>query len=222
MAIRDLLWACPICHGEDALAPVRKGERCQECDTLFTRDKRALITARQPGRPPLTRSPAEWLDRLPGLEIEERIARAEEQGEVIKRGAASVRTENGSRPAYFRGTYLNRIESFGPPRPGVLELEAGRLTFRPDEEAGANGVTDPNMSDGEIIWDLDAITAVQPSSSTLQINARGVPLTSIRVPGGSIRLWEELICAALRHRYRTTGRGEIVEFQPRICTRPAP
>jgi hypothetical protein len=215
MAIRDLLWACPICGRESALEQARKGERCQQCGTHFSRDGRALITARQPGHPPVTRSPAEWLERLPDLRIEERIAQAAAQGEVIRTESAILRTEIDSQPVYFRGTYLNRIERLGPPRAGELRLEAERLAFLPAEVPE----DDPTAA---VIWEFDAITAVQPSSSTLQLKALGGPLASLRVPGGSIRLWEEFICAALRCHYRKKGRGEIVEFQPRITTRSAP
>lgn len=180
--------------------------------------------ARRPGTPPLTLTPAEWLERLPDRDLEgEEFARKE---------PATLRTEIGSVPVSFRGTYLNRIERLGPPRQGVLELHPQKVVFHPAADpqdttgpkdvTGSEDVTGPEGTTRPVTWDFDEITAVQPSSSTLQLSARGMPLAALQVPGGSIRLWEELICSALRHHYRSTGRGEIIEFQPRIATRPAP
>lgn len=210
MAIRDLLWACPCCGREGALQPTRGAARgaevCQGCATSFSRGKGAAIVAWRPGHPPLVLSPAEWLDRLPGLDLE--------GGDVVRREPATLRTETGSMPVSFRGTYLNRIERLGPPRRGVLELHPRKVVFHP--------AADPKDATEPVTWDFDEITAVQPSSSTLQLSARGMPLAALQVPGGSIRFWEELICTALRHHYHSTGRGEIIEFQPRIATRPAP
>lgn len=234
MAIRDLFWACPICGREGTIQPARSGEACQGCATHFRRNRRALIVARQPGHSPLTLSPAEWLDRLPNLDIEKRVRQAAAQGDVIRSETATLRTEIGSQPIYFRANYLNRIERLGPPRTGILRLEAHRLSFQFTEEPGRGdagtgkvgvggvGAGRGHAGDagaGDVVWDFDEIIAVQPSSSTLQINARGVPLSSLRVPGGSISLWEEFICAALRSHYRQAGRGEIIEFQPRISVR---
>ena len=34
-----------------------------------------------------------------------------------------------------------------------------------------------------------------------------------------LRLWEESVAAALRRKWRSLGRGEIAEFQPRIVAR---
>jgi hypothetical protein len=210
MAIRDLLWACPLCGIEGALQPVRRAELCQGCGTHFARGRRATIVARTPDHEILALSAAEWLDRLPDIGIEERIRRAESSGGVIHREPARLRLEIGAEPVAFRGVYLNRIERLGPPRAGILQLEIDRIGFHEDGQSD---------SAGPITWHFDAIRAVQPSSSTLQIRAEQLPLASLQVPGGSIRLWEELLTAALRAYYAARGRGEIIEFQPRIVTR---
>jgi hypothetical protein len=114
---------------------------------------------------------------------------------------------------------------------------ADRISFHYQDQAGPGVAVAPNVADHAgatgngaasgagaakpppTIWHFHAITVVQPSSATLQIGARGLPLASLQVPGGSIRLWEELLCGALRSYYQKEGRGEIVEFQPRIMTR---
>ncbi len=226
MAIRDLLWACPLCKSEGALQPARAGEVCRACGTHYARGPRATITARSPGRPLLAMSPTEWVDRLPGIDIAERIRKAGSRAGIVHREPAILRTEIGDEPVAFRGIYLNRIERFGPPRAGILLLETDRVTFHAEGDTGSAPTTSapsdtsatPTTPEESITWAFDAISAVQPSSGTLQIKAGGLPLASLQVPNGSIRFWDELLCAALRAHYLATGRGEIIEFQPRITT----
>jgi hypothetical protein len=88
----------------------------------------------------------------------------------------------------------------------MLILTGRSLTFAPTEGQ-------PQQ------WPLDAVAAVQPSSSALQIRMRGGPVVLFRFPEASVRLWDETIQEALRRLYRSTGRGEILEFQPRISVR---
>lgn len=234
MAIRDLLWACPICGREGGIESARRAEVCRGCTTWFRRGKGSTITARRPGHAPITLRPTEWLDQLPELKVEERIRRAETRAGVILSAPAILRIQEGYEPISFRGTYLNRIERLGPPRAGVLRLLADRIDFLPDgwKDEGGSAATealpspaaDRTTSPGSdpLTWPFAELTAIQPSSSTLQFKARGLPLASVKVPGGSIRFWEELTCAALQHYYRLHGYGEIIEFQPRIATRRMP
>ena len=65
-------------------------------------------------------------------------------------------------------------------------------------------------------WPLSEITAVQPSSTALQVKARRQPVVSIKFSSSSSRLWEERLQVALRQHYSTR---DIIEFQPRICLR---
>lgn len=210
MAIRDLLWACPLCGEERALRPGRGGESCSRCGATYSRGRGAEISATPASGEKITLSPAEWVDRLPPLGIEERIRAARENDRPLLEERVLLSTADGDEMVSFHGVYLNRIERFGPPSPGILGLETEAVVFRPDDLA-------PPMR-----WTFDAISAVQPSSSSLQLYALRLPLVSIKVPEGSIRFLEELLCAALRVYYRERGRGEIIEFQPRIATRPVP
>jgi hypothetical protein len=229
MAIRDLLWACPLCGSEGALEPVRGAEVCHRCGTSYRRGRRATIVARPPGRPTLSLSPAEWLDRLPDIGIEERFRQAANRAGIIHSEPALLRTEIGAETVSFRGTYLKLFVRLGPPRAGILKLETDRIGFHPYSEPGAVAASSGSSTTSSappqptspvsITWAFTDITAIQPSSATLQISARMQPLASLQVPGGSIRFWEELLCAALQAHYTVTGRGEIVEFQPRIVTR---
>lgn len=206
MAIRDLLWACPLCGAEGGIRPVGKREACRACGARFRRGRGSNIVAEAANGTSRTLPAAEWADMLPP--IEEFAARLEPSGAdgALYRTRVRARTATGESVIRLDSVYLNRIEQFGPPREGVLALLADRLRLDPD--------------DGEAEeWAFDELTAVQPSSSTLQIKARRRPVVSFRFPEDSARFWEEILCATLRRYYREAGRGEIVEFQPRIVAR---
>ena len=59
---------------------------------------------------------------------------------------------------------------------------------------------------------------MQTSSSSLQVTIPSGELIQLRFSLDSPRRWEQLLKAALQKAYREAGRGEIVEFQPRIVT----
>jgi 1-acyl-sn-glycerol-3-phosphate acyltransferase len=206
MAIRDLLWACPFCGTEQGLRPAGRAEVCAHCGTRFRRGHGASIVAERPGEGSETRPAAAWSDRLPPLDVEARIRRAREGGGVLREDRAVLRMAEGDESVYDDGTYLNRIERFGPRREGTLRLELDRLSFVGQTPADT------------VIWPFEALEAVQASSSTLQLRGRGKPVGSLKFPDGSSRFWEELLCAVLQYRATAEGRGRIVEFQPRIVT----
>ena len=63
MAIADLLWACPACGGEAAIA---RGTRaaCTVCGAAYRRGPGATIIQRLPGGRETALDAAEWLERL--------------------------------------------------------------------------------------------------------------------------------------------------------------
>lgn len=202
MALTDLLWACPECH-EDRGLELRGSEAvCRRCGARYRRGRGASIVGRPPDGTEVVRSPAEWLERLPGaavvLEQRERELR---NARVIRRSVVAME------PVRIGGRFLNRVERFGDQEEGELRLLADRLTFHA-VPAGAS----PEQ------WPFDTLTAVQTSSKTLQLKARGRPLVAFRFTDDSIYLWEQLVNEAVRRFYHDTGLGEIVEFQPRITT----
>lgn len=205
MAIRDLLWACPVCGREGGLATARRGEVCTDCGTLYRRGRRATIQATLPDGTSETLHAAEWARRLPPLDLAARVRADENGNSVLHQEPVLARFAERLEPLHHRGTYLNRIERFGPYREGVLTLETTRLRLEHDGKS--------------VVWPFEKVRAVQPSSSTLQLSAKGAALVSFRFPNGSARYWEEIIAEALRGFYRDNGLGEILEFQPRIVTR---
>lgn len=203
MAIPDLLWACPACGRDRGLGPDRRGYRCTGCGTAFSRGQGAAIQADAPDGSSTALRPVEWLARLPDPQslVRERAG----GGGEIRAARASARWVTGFDPVSGEHGYLNRIEVWGQPTPGRLELRSDRLVWDPAEKSADT-------------WPLGSLTAVQASSRAVQLNRSGAPLVELRFHDDSIFLWERLLHAALRDFYGRTGRGDIVEFQPRIVT----
>lgn len=228
MPIRDLLGACPACGGEGEFRRSRwKGEWCGGCGARFRRTSGSAIEMRAPDGSRAVRPATEWVRASPaeaaglGLagrthgqagirgvrpELQPDGTPLQSRGAPLRQSDVIVRRRVRQEPIRTGGTYLNRIDRFGAPEPGVLILQPDAIRFRPERR-------DPER------WPLDDIAAVGSSSGTLQLRLRHGRVLAIAFPADSLRLWEEAVRAALRSRYRADGRGEIIEFQPRILTR---
>lgn len=211
MAITDLFWGCPQCGAFGSLRRRSREVNCSTCGAVFRRAAGAQIASNSPaqGRE-IIRSAAEWTDLLPAPERlvtgrEDPGAGRHEEGGVRYRASVIARFAEGEQDVRRGSEFLGRIERLGPRIAGELRLHGDGLVFR-----GPDGT--------ERRWHLDEITAVQPSSSTLQLKFRKQPVVSLRFETDSVRLWEALLEGALRRRYRELGLGEILEFQPRIVT----
>ncbi len=203
MPIPELLWMCPECGEDRGLTRDGREFRCRACDTVFRRGEGASIVARRPDGSSVTRRPAQWLERVPDPQT---LVPQDVRGdETIRASRVAMARVVGFEAVHDGTGYLNRIEIWGEEAPGTLEIRPARLVFTPEDGADES-------------WPLDTIIAVQASSHTLQINRRDTPLMSFRFLDDSIYLWEELLHAVLAAFYRRTGRGEIVEYQPRIVT----
>lgn len=198
MAIRDLLWACPLCATTGGLRANRRGDRCHACGAGFRRDLGASILAVTESGERTRLSPAQWLERLPPIEP---ASLPSELGPELVSVRMAVRKQ-----AVRQGRELiGWLDRFGPGRHGTLRLTRDRLQF--------------DAPDGSTEWPLDRITVVQPTSSKLQLAASHMPVAAIRFSTGSVRFWEEIVREAVRRTWRANGRGEITEFHPRITTR---
>ena len=101
--------------------------------------------------------------------------------------------------------YLGMMERLGEPRAGTLTLTTDALRLE--------------LEDQTHLWRLEDIAALQASGRNIQVRPRRQAIVSFSFPDTSARLWDESISGALRDCWRRLGRGEIVEFQPRIVAR---
>lgn len=205
MPLYDLLWACPACGKDRGLRD--DDQSCSACGTRFLRESGAAIRSIAPDGSSSVRTPAEWLDLLPtpaSLLGDQPVRTARVMIQPVT-GEATVGGDLG---------FLNRIEVFGDETTGTLTLLADGVKVT---ETGEGHSKSGGERAGDW-WGLETLTAVQTSSKSLQLKRRGAPLISFRFLNDSVYLWEQLIRAALRDFYQRTGRGEIVEFQPRIVT----
>jgi hypothetical protein len=202
MPIKDLLWACPLCH---QIESIDTAGRCGACHARFTRGRGARIRA-------LTRDgseeqhPLDWLAQLPwpdldgdGRALPAGLRPPFTQPVEVRLGVAEV-------PLRKAGAFLGIVEKFGPSHAGQLELAEASLSFTPGVEGRPKGWS----------WPLTEITAIQPSSSSIQLKARGRQVVSMRFPAGSLRLWEQRLQYCVRAAYEREGKGNVVEFQPHI------
>ena len=218
MPIRDLLWACPLCGAVGGLRADGKVERCARCGTMFRRGVRSVIEAVAPDGNVERRPAAEWAGRLPadppplepgepaGAPVPDGAGAGGAGERVQRRDRALARFALGDEPIRRGRAFLGYMERLGPARPGLLTLTDNRLVLRFDD-----GEEHP--------WALEDIAALQASSATIQVRPRGEPIVSLSFPESSVRLWEESVAAALRRKWRSLGRGDIAEFQPRIVAR---
>lgn len=205
MALTDLLWACPRCGERRGWEGSGRKARCSGCGTRFEAGRGGVIVADGPGGREAA-SAAEWDARLPDVV-------APDSDDAAAPGAARARVElrraERLETVRYAGAYVGRFERFGKPIGGELVLTRDRLLFEADEPANSRE------------WGLGDLHAVQGSSGTLQLRAAREPVLSFRFADDSCRFWEALVSEALQRLYEREGRGEIVEFQPRISTRSA-
>ncbi|HSH45805.1 MAG TPA: hypothetical protein VK966_08115 [Longimicrobiales bacterium] len=212
MAVADLLWACPLCGADRGIERPRKAAVCWQCGASFLRTKGARIQATTAEGARETRSAGEWVDRLP--DPASLLDAAE--GEVVRIARVTARFAVRDEVVDDRGRYLNRIEIYGDREDGELRLLHDRVTYHAASKGGKKGTGEASVP---VHWTFDDLTAVQASSRKLQLKGRRAPLASFAFRDDSSFLWEHLLEAAVQRHYQRTGRGEIVEFQPRIRTR---
>lgn len=124
-----------------------------------------------------------------------------------RRARVTVRRGSGKEgPVRHSGEVVGFAEELGDPREGVLELTSRALNLWGEAE----GVSPVDQ------WALADIRAVQTTSSALQISPITGGVILFRFQDDSPRRWEDLLHRRLRERFRADGRGEILEFQPRI------
>jgi hypothetical protein len=208
MALVDFLYRCPYC-GLDPLEGKGLTAQCRSCGRGFEPGSgNTAIRVTRPGAPVEevpAGSLARLMDRLGGATATALNA----EGRIVFQSRVRSRFARQETPVRFRKELLGFSEHFGEVEEGWLTLDHDRLLFEPDAadaEAGKSIRT----------WLLLDLGALQTSSSSVQISPRGGGVVLFRFPDASPRRWEELLKASIRQAWRDAGRGDVVEFQPRI------
>lgn len=195
MALKDLLWACPLCARTGSLRKAgRSAERCSACHATFRRGDGATIIGRPADGDPIVRTVHDWIALLPPFpELP-----SHPQPEAVR-----IRRVTDTWPVRREGELFGWAERFGKRTHGTLRLSPADLHI--------------DIEDGTVLrWGLERLAAIQPSSTSLQLRARGESPVAISFLNASVLLWERWLQEAVRRRWSHLGRGEVHEFQPRI------
>lgn len=212
MPLIHFLYRCPWC-GQD---PLDGGDGdTASCPACFRRYERGDA----PGRIRVTAEGRE-VSQVPAYELSRRL---NEMGGPVPRAACFDGTleydalveatfstsEVGVR---WQGTLMGFFERFNLAQPGWLRLEKNLLRFTPE----GGGIGD---SPGGSEWRILDIRSLQAVSSALQMTGTDGILAQFRFVDDSPRRWEDLMRAAVVSAWREAGKGDVVEFQPRIRAR---
>lgn len=201
MGLTDFLYRCPVC-GKDPVEGQKTRARCPDCGARFEaapRDGGIHVAVGDETRIEAAWTLADSMEEKGGA-----VARATSgEGTLEYSATAAVRFSTEQRTLRHRGSVLGFIEEFGPATAGRIRITDEALFF--EEEGGR-----------EHVWHLMDLRAVQTSSSTVQVTLQDGRLVSFRFSDDSTRRWESLLYYVLRRCWKELGRGEILEFQPRI------
>ncbi len=205
MSLKNLLFRCPDC-GHEPVDGDGDTVSCAACGRRYERGgPGACIRVRDPAGTVASCSAAQLVEAI-GAHGGALSAALKEGGELDYRARARMRLVEEESPVYFSGRLLGFFERLGHDREGVLRLSTDTLAF-----SGPDGAT--------LEWCLLDITALQTSSSSVQISPKGGAVAQFRFVDDSPRRWEELLQYALSEAWVRAGIGVIVDFQPRIATR---
>lgn len=214
MALKDVLFRCPVC-GHGPTHGRKDHVHCPSCERHFLRgpaparievkgpDGERTVSARE-----LVKGVTRRVEPVSGKSPGAGGGDGGAESEAARAPEARVRVRWGVDEdiVRFRGELLGFTERLGPPSEMRLRLLRRALELWNSEERRRR-------------WNLLDLRAVQPSSSSLQIYTVADELVHFRFLDDSAFRWEGLLHETLRAVYREAGKGEIVEFQPRISVR---
>lgn len=208
MPLKHLLYRCPSC-GHDPTEGVKDVAECRACGTSYRRgraDPGRILVAPTDGSEPREVAPGTLVDAIEAHGGPRTAARAPDGSIRYEADVEASRSEEAERPLRHRGQLLGFVERLGDGWKGRLVATGDALSL---------------LRDGEPVnhWNLLDLGAIQASSSALQISTRENRVFQFRFAGDSPRRWEDLLRWLVAEAYRREGRGEVVEFQPRIVTR---
>ena len=198
MAVRDLLWGCPLCRAPGSIRPAGRRERCRECGAEFRRGRGSTIVARIDGSSRV-RSAGDWVSILGPVQA----SPADADGLILGPERVSVKQARQQNPLRYSGELLGWVEVYDKPQPGTLSLRVDGLHFQPEQGAAVR-------------WGPGDLTGLQPASSSLQLGLHR-QMASVKFLEGSVRLWTRALSDLLREHYRRSGR-DVLELQPFVRT----
>ena len=202
MPLCHVLYRCPLC-GLDPTEGRKDEVRCTGCGATFARAPRG-VRVRADG--------SDSVETVAAL-----VDRIRDHGGPLTEASNSDGSISYSSHAFFEGLLseepvraggrlLGYVERPRRPQEGILEVKDHGFSFR--------GVWVPRTR-----WPLKDVSALQVSTRSLQIGIRYAGTVQFTFPRASTFRWEELLHYLLRRAWRSEGRGEILEFQPRITPR---
>ena len=204
MPIEHLLYRCPRC-GDDKTATTKRVLRCEACGTTFEQGDLSAITVRSADgtvEETSARALIDAIERFGGASP----ATHEASRELRCETSVAVARVQDYEPVRWRGRLLGFWERFAEEHHARLGLADGGLTLTAMEQE-------------TLVWPWARILALQVSSSAIQLDIRGDGLYQVQFLVDSPKRWKELLEGALRRFYAERGQT-VIEFQPRIVTRP--
>lgn len=198
MAVRDLLWGCPLCRSPGSIRPAANREVCRSCGATFRRSRAARIVAEQAGSRQ-ERTAGEWLSMLGPV----RSPTADEAGLILGPEQVRVKLTRRQKPLHWAGQLIGWVEDYTASQPGTMTLRTDGLHFGP-------------LRGTPVHWSPADLTGLQPASSALQLGLHG-RMASVTFVEGSVRLWTRALSDLLQHHYRELGR-DVLELQPCVRT----
>lgn len=205
MGLKAFLYRCPLC-GADPVEGRKDRVRCPACGSRFLRGH-SDATVR-------VERTEEKAKEVPAVRLSEAIeemggplpAARGDEGTIRYEAAVRVRRAVDEQPLWHRGALLGFIERREGGTSGVLRVDDNTLELVEEGTLRSR-------------WSLLDLRAVQTNSSSVQIRAATGEIVNFRFVDDSPLRWEALLQELLRRSYRNEGRGEIVEFRPRITVR---
>ncbi len=127
------------------------------------------------------------------------------EGNVSYEAQVVVARGNQHQAVWWKRRVVGFFELLTERRKATLRLDGTKLTVT-------------SIDREPLIWKVENIRAMQISSTSIQLNIRGVGLYQMEFLSDSPKRWEDLLKAALRRVHAALGR-EVMEFQPQIITR---
>lgn len=125
----------------------------------------------------------------------------------LHQARASLRNARRTEPVSHAGSILGFAEHhLGPAESGRLDATQDEITF--DADRGTR-----------YRWPVLDIRAVLGSSAALQFATRDATLWQVGFEGDSPLRWERMLQQLIRDAWRREGKGEVMEFKPRIAVR---